>query len=119
MSHSTPQEEAVGPRHRGHNRATIRYRCAPATIGRFCAGDDHELQHAWIMNISLGGIGLMLARPVSSGVAIVLHIRTSDTAALHELSAHVVHCTSQQPGEWLIGCEFCRPLSPDVLDSLL
>ena len=104
---------------RGNKRATVRYRCAPATIGKLYVSDDHEYQHAWVLNLSAQGIGLILTRPVAAGTFVVIHLRSNDPARTYELTAHVVHCTALPHGEWNLGCELVNPLSLEDLDLLL
>jgi PilZ domain len=116
---STPQEGMARQRRRGNSRATVRYRCAPATIGRLYVGADQEFQHAWVLNLSRTGIGFFLARPVTVGLPVTIQIRVAETRMVQELAAHVTHCTAQLTGEWLVGCEFTHPIAADVLDRLL
>jgi hypothetical protein len=116
---STPQDGLARPRRRANSRATVRYRCAPATIGRLYVADDHEFQHAWVLNLSQTGIGFFLSRPVAAGMSVVIQMRATESAEVHELCATVAHCTAQLTGEWLVGCEFIQPLPVELRDSLL
>jgi PilZ domain len=120
VSQTCPSYDGVAwkPR-RGSDRATVRYRCAPATIGKLYAGEDHELQHAWVMNLSRTGMGFVVPRPLMPGLFIVVQVRGTATARVYELSAQVVHCTVGLQGEWTVGCAFAEPLSHEVLDNLL
>jgi hypothetical protein len=102
---------------RGNHRASVRYRCAPATSGKLYVADDQEYQQAWIMNLSKTGVGLVSPRPLPAGVLLTIRMRGAKGSV--DLTAHVVHCTSQSPNEWLIGCELLQPLQDEVLDTLL
>jgi hypothetical protein len=102
---------------RGNHRATVRYRCAPATPGKLYIADDQEYQRAWIMNLSKTGVGLVLPRPLAAGILLVIRMRGANGPV--DLPAHVVHSTSQSPNEWMIGCELLQPLQDEVLDTLL
>lgn len=104
---------------RGNKRATIRYRCAPATIGKLYINEDHEYQHAWLVNLSLAGVGMVLTRPIVLGKLVLIHIKSSQPGKSYELMAHIVHCTPLPHGEWSIGCELVNALSPEDLDLLL
>jgi Tfp pilus assembly protein PilZ len=106
---------------RGYQRATIRYRCAPATVGKVLSADDHEFQRAWILDLSLNGIGFEISRPVEVGHPIIITIRALDGATVHELAARVMHCNPvpQQDDSWYIGCELSVTLSADQLEQLL
>ncbi len=102
---------------RGNHRATVRYRCAPATAGRLYFADDQEYQHAWIINLSKTGVALQLPHPLPAGVLLVIRMRGANGAV--ELPAQVVHSTLQVHNEWLIGCELIQPLRDEDLDRLL
>ena len=104
---------------RGNVRATVRYRCAPATLGRVVVSDDHEFQHAWVLDLSTTGVGLSLARPIEAGTEATVQIRSADGHTLYDLVGRVIHCTQQPQREWSVGCEFLKPLSPEDLDQLL
>jgi hypothetical protein len=119
VSHTIPREGAPAIRRRGNSRATVRYSCAPATIGRLYVGDDAEHQYACVLNISEGGIGLVLPRPIAAGTSVIIQVRTVETRVADDLPARVMHCTAQVSGEWLVGCEFAEALAPDALDALL
>jgi hypothetical protein len=97
----------------------VRYGCAPATIGRLFLDEEPGFQHAWVVNLSRNGIGLVLPRPVSVDTPILIQIRSNDLTAIHELSARVAHCTSHNFGDWMVGCSFDEPLSVELLDNLL
>ena len=116
---SVPHDETSRQRRCSNNRATVRYRCAPATIGRLYVGEDHEFQHAWVVNLSKTGIGFVLARPIPCGTPVVIQMRANVTQTINKLIAQVVHCTAQLQNDWMIGCEFADPVSPELLDYLL
>ncbi len=121
MSQTSIPKEAIitKPAARGNRRATIRYRCAPATLGKVLTADDLEFQHAWILEMSLTGVGILVNRRIEPGRLIVLAIRCTEGTRRQELSAHAVHCEPAPQGEWYVGCEFVTMLSPDDLDQLL
>jgi hypothetical protein len=116
---SVPQEGIVKPVSRANRRATIRYRCAPATVGKILSSDDQVLQRAWILDLSLKGIGMELSRPLKPGQLVIISIRSNDATNLHELSALVKHCNAVPQGAWYVGCELMVPLSPEELEQFL
>ena len=117
---STPREEGTAKKvSRGNRRASIRYRCAPATVGKVFSAEDHEFQRAWVLDLSLNGVGMQLTRPVTPGQHIMLLIRSNDGVRSFELAASVTHCDAQPHGDWQVGCEFNIHLTPDELDQLL
>ena len=119
MSQSRPAAEpADSSRHRPR-RATVRYRCAPATIGKLYVSGDQVFQSAWVQNLSATGIGMILPHAVDVGVFITIQMKSTDLRQTFELSGQIVHCTQQPGGDWTVGCELLQPLSPEDLDSLL
>jgi hypothetical protein len=104
---------------RGNRRATIRYRCAPATVGKVFSSNDHEFQRAWVLDLSLTGIGMQLTRPLEPGQLIIIAIRGNFDATMHDLSARVMHCSPVPQGDWFVGCELAATLTPEDLDQLL
>ena len=116
---SVSQDGLTKPTSRGNRRATIRYRCAPATVGKVFSTDDQEFQRAWILDLSLTGIGMELSRPLEPGNLIIITIRSNCRTKTHELSARVMHCSSGPQGDWSIGCELVVALSPEELEQLL
>lgn len=114
---TTPQEVKKVSRGSSNRRATVRYRCAPATTGKIAVEGDQELQRAWILDLSATGAGLEIARPIEAGAFLIIHLkgRTRD----FQLPAHVAHATRQPRGEWLVGCELDQRLSDADLDELL
>jgi hypothetical protein len=116
---SASQEDFVKPTSRGNRRATIRYQCAPDTVGKVLSADDQELQRAFILNLSLAGVGMHLPRPLEPGQFIVITIRSNVNGTVHELPARVIHCSAVPQWDWLIGCELLTRLTPEQLDQLL
>lgn len=114
-----PTSGMAKPVSRSNRRATIRYRCAPATIGKVFAASGHEFQRAWILDLSLQGIGMHLPRPIDSGTLVLVVIKSNDGAKSFELSAKVMHCHALPQGEYFVGCELTKLLTPDDLEQLL
>lgn len=102
-----------------NRRVTVRYRCAPATGGRVLLGDDLEYQWAWIDNLSRGGAGLFLAKPVPAGTPLTLQMRGSCAEAVHRVPGRVIHVAQREPESWYVGVAFPEPLDDVVLDALL
>ena len=103
----------------GNRRVTIRYRCAPATSGTVIASDDQEFQRAWIDNLSRGGVGLFLSKPVAEGSLIVVQLKAPQGEAIHHLNGQIIHSTLREPYGWYVGIQFLEPISDETLDALL
>ena len=112
------QAGSAQPAATGNRRAIVRYRCAPATVGKVYYAADHEFQRAWILDLSRKGIGIELCRPLQAGHLILITIRGND-GKVRELSGRIIHCEALPPDHWSVGCELLAPLSPDELEQLL
>ena len=111
-----PMEEAQRLA-RANHRATVRYRCAPATSGKVFLADDQEFRRAWVINISKTGIGVVVARPLPVGAFLTIQMRAGQETI--DMPAHIVRIFRQSQAEWFIGCELINPLNDDELDGLL
>jgi hypothetical protein len=87
--------------------------------GRVILVHDQEFQRAWIQDLSLGGVGLNMSRPLPLGMFVIIQVKSTVTKKLYELAARVAHATLRPNGEWLVGCEFTTRLNEDDLDALL
>jgi hypothetical protein len=119
VAHISPLEGSTKLVSRANRRAIIRYRCAPATVGKVVAHGDQFFQRAWIQDLSISGIGMDLAKPISKGNYVLISIKSNDNRKTFELSAQVMHCSALPHDQWHLGCEFIAPLTPDDLDELL
>jgi hypothetical protein len=82
-------------------------------------GDEAPNRHpARVLNISLGGIGLVADRPIAAGALLNLELHSADGRAERTLLACVVHVSSRSSGEWVLGCSFIRELSEADLAAL-
>ncbi|MCI0378373.1 MAG: PilZ domain-containing protein [Gemmataceae bacterium] len=102
-----------------NQRASVRYRCAPATAGKVYLEDSAPFLHAWVVNLSESGLALAIERPLEAGLLLNIQMKSAGSDNLVQLAAHVAHSTQQSKSEWLIGCEFLTPLSKEQLDKLL
>jgi hypothetical protein len=100
-----------------NQRASVRYQCGLATPGRVLLGDGEEWQRAWVLDLSLGGVGLLLSQPLDQGSEVMIVLKSATQT--FELPARVCHSSRQQDGDWLIGCQFVSKLTLDLLDELL
>ncbi len=120
MSQTHVPAEGVAKIVAGRNRrATIRYRCAPATLGKVFLSNDQEFQRACVLDLSTKGVGLLINRRIDPGEFILVAIRSNDRSRTFELYAQVAHLDPLHMGEWIVGCELVVPLTPEDLDLLL
>jgi hypothetical protein len=110
---SPPRQPA--PKNR---RASVRYQCGLATPGRVLA-EGQECQRAWILDLSQGGVGLLLSRPLEAGSKVMIVVKSSNSDKTFELVGHICHSSRQADGDWIVGCEFEKKLAVEALDELL
>jgi hypothetical protein len=110
---------AVNPATWKQRRATVRYRCPPATLGRLFIANSYQSLSAWVLNLSVNGAGLLLGDPLESGTWLLLELESLARDLTLEISARIVHATRQADGNWLLGCAFANRLSDDELDAVL
>ena len=119
MSQTSVPQEGTAKSVRGNRRATVRYRCAPATIGKVFVDDDQEYQRACIVDLSVKGVGLLLTRYVESGQFLHIAMKSNDGVRTFEFLAQVAHCDQTPHGEWIVGCELMVDFTAEDLDQLL
>jgi hypothetical protein len=100
-------------------RVSDRYRCALATSGKLYFPATGESTIAWVINLSVGGIGLNLSRTLEDGTELLIQLKVPEGNLVLKVPAHVVHTTPEVDGTYRIGCAFHEPISGDALDSLL
>ncbi len=74
---------------------------------------------ARVLNISLGGAGLLAERPVAVGALLNLELESADGGSQRTLLACVVHVATRPGNEWVLGCNFLHELPEADLQDLL
>ncbi len=102
-------------------RVYQRFACGLATACQPIAarGDNDMSWQGEILNISLGGVGLLLRRRFERGAGLAIEIPETTTAPADTLLVKVVHATAKPDGQWLLGCMFVSPLGEDELHRLI
>src|SRR5437016_3440982 len=112
-----PAEVALVPRSQwDRRRSEARYHCGPATLARIVAVQPNEMRRGWVLDLSTRGAGVLMTQALSTETLIVLHLKSTNGERRYELPGRIVHATTQPNGDWLVGCEFADPLTPDDLD---
>ncbi len=118
MAPTESNEHSASPM--ANRRQFVRYRCAPATIGKICKADSHNFETVWVLDLSRSGVGLLLSQSLPKTQKLVLQITSPSDNQKYEFPARVVHSTPQLTGgEWVVGLEFEMPLTDEQLDRLL
>jgi hypothetical protein len=75
---------------------------------------------ARVPDISAGGIGLLVKRPIPLGTELLVELSSGrPPAQLRALTARTVHATLQRNGDWLIGCKFSEQIDAFDVEVLL
>jgi PilZ domain len=81
----------------------------------------HELDTAWmgrVRDISSAGIGLSLKKRFETGTLLTVELSESPNLS-RQFLVRAVHATPDKKGQWIIGCQFDRPLSPEEMQVFL
>jgi hypothetical protein len=100
-------------------RATVRYRCPPATLGRVFIANSYKSQAAWVQNLSFQGAGLLVSGVIEPDTRVTIELESNNHELSLELGARIVYAKAQADGNSLVGCSFDRALTQDELDGLL
>jgi hypothetical protein len=110
--------EAVRPPVRD-NRRWLRFPCNVETICYTCETIPGERRPARVLNVSPGGIGLLLPCQFGAGTLLHFALPTEADQPARALLVRVVRVIEQAPGMWFLGCEFAHQLEDDELHQLL
>ncbi len=98
------------------------------TMGTSCIvetdihGDAEGSQESWpllIRNVSLRGLGILLARRFEPGTELTVCIPAGPVTRARTLRARVVRVEPDSLGHWVHGCLFAQELAQEELASLL
>src|SRR5207249_4572204 len=98
-------------------RRALRHRCHLMNLARVTAvGEGPRL--AWVHNLSVVGVGLVVESPFACGTALDIKLLTSAGARL-ALRGRVTHATCRTADSWLVGCAFSQPVTDEDLEAVL
>jgi hypothetical protein len=114
--HSSPGRSgrSIGRERRGEPR----HPCRQAACCYSLTTKQLERYWAWIRDVSLRGVGLLLSRKFEPDTLLIIEVRSTQRRLLLPLTARVVHSSRQPEGDWLIGCLFTRELNSEELHAL-
>src|SRR4051794_32250221 len=98
-------------------RKAERAPCRRKAICHLTFDDNRGAFAGRIVDISAGGIGLVLNRKVEADSQVRVRLPTSDTP--REFPVQVIHVTKLAPGWWLMGGAFTQRLDAADLHTLL
>jgi hypothetical protein len=101
---------------RGLNRrATVRYRRIPANHGRVFVANSSKSVDAWVLDLSEGGIGLIVGTYIEAGTPVRIEMGDTGKVPYVDLVATITHTSQLENGKWRCGCEWIRKLTPEEL----
>jgi hypothetical protein len=98
-------------------RASVRHPCRLEATCYLLPGSETEACTGRIVDLSTGGISLLLARSFPVGKSVGLKLHGADTC--HTLTLKVLHVEQLSKGCWLLGGGFTTGLSQADLHALL
>ncbi len=87
---------------------------APGTFLRLESAEGQGKRLGLVWNISLSGISLLFNAALAPGAMLSGELATERGAAL-PVKLRVAHISPLQTGDYVIGCQFERPLSADEM----
>ena len=103
----------------GDCRRWVRFSCNVETAYYVADAAPGERSPARIVNISAGGMGLMLPCEFSTGTLLKLDLEGTLARAAGPVLLRVVRASARRDRDWLLGCEFAHQLSDEELQALL
>ncbi|GIW80628.1 MAG: hypothetical protein KatS3mg105_2435 [Gemmatales bacterium] len=99
-------------------RAWIRFPCRPGRNSHLSML-NREKWPATVVNISPGGVALLVKHAVDAGTQLQLELHGNVDSPPILTLAYVVHATARDAGLWELGCAFAIELQENELDTLL
>jgi hypothetical protein len=100
-------------------RAHVRYAPAPDTTCQLTAGGNNSIWWASVMDISTGGVGLIVSRRFEPGTLLAIGVENKNREFSHMLVARVIHVRKESASRYILGAKFISPLGDDELQVLL
>ncbi len=101
-------------------RAAVRHPCSLDKACRLIATVDGDRYPAMILNLSTGGIGLLIGRHYDPGSVLAVGLFNTEQSFSCTLLLRVMYAVAQESGTWMIGGAFLAvQLSEQDLETLL
>jgi hypothetical protein len=120
MERIAPQPSAAEQATAADRRAFVRHPVSlPAKSHVVGVEDEEAWWSARVCDVSLGGVGMVMARRPEAGTRLEVEFQLSAGGGWYRRLARVMHATAQEGGGWLVGCEFVDQLRDEDLAQLL
>jgi hypothetical protein len=100
-------------------RRWVRFPCSVETVCYTWETVPGEQRPARILNVSAGGIGLLLPCQFPVGTLLNFEVPVANGRTVRRLLVRVVRALEHTRGDWFLGCEFAHQLSDEELKALL
>jgi hypothetical protein len=100
-------------------RSWARYASARPLPRRLRVVESRQELDGWIEDLSAGGIGLVVGRPLAVGTLLLVELETCPPAAPVQSWAHVLYCRTSADRAYRLGCQFVSLLGQADIDALL
>jgi hypothetical protein len=105
----------VGP----DDRRWVRFPCNVETVCSTWETTPGEQVRARVLNVSPGGIGLLLPCQFERGTLLNFELPTVQGQPPKQMLVRVVRAMEHTRGDWFLGCELVQPLTAAELAELL
>jgi len=96
-------------------RAAVRYLCNLETTCQPMAEPAATSWPARAVNISAGGVSLVMDRAFEQGAILSIRLNSPDGEKARNLLLRVVYAKALNDGSWQLGCAFARELRQEEL----
>jgi hypothetical protein len=100
-------------------RSSVRFRCDLMASEYHGPGADQIVCTGRVLNLSDGGLHLVLARRAEAGSDIHLRIQPEGTDVVMTVTAQVLSIFPLPESQWALACRFREPLPKEDLKALL
>jgi hypothetical protein len=110
----TPRATAPGVTAR-ESRVWVRFPARTEAHVKTANTDESELAYGKVLDVSLGGVKLLVDRPFETGSLLGVDLPGGEELPAVSVLACVVRTQEQPNREWILGCDFSRELGVEDL----
>src|SRR5262245_41305634 len=119
MAAEHPSSQANADTETWEQRAWPRSESARPLPRRIYIVDNFQPLDAWLVQVSQGGLTVLLSRPLAAETLLFIELESAPEARPVKVWATIVRCTATSDTDWLLGCEFVNRLSEAELRAVL
>lgn len=100
-------------------RTYVRFVCDTPANYQLIKTRETQRWPAQVVNLSAGGVGLLVAQAVEPGTTLSLELYKRGEASVLTMLACVIRVNTLSGGKWLLGCNFIRELTDHELQACM